>query len=179
MIRVAVIDLYDGYANQGMRCIREILQEFSTREQLEVTVAEFDLRQRKEIPGLDFDIYISTGGPGSPLESEGSEWESLYFNWLENVLEFNETSAEQHPKKVFFICHSFQLVSRYWQLGEVCARKSTSFGVFPVHLIPGADNEQVFAGLNDPFYAVDSRDFQLIKPNHSKLRQMGARILCT
>ena len=178
MIRVAIIDLYDGYANQGMRCIREILQEFSTREQLEVRVAEFDLRQRNEIPGLDFDIYISTGGPGSPLESEGSEWESLYFNWLENVLEFNETSAEQHPKKIFFICHSFQLVSRYWQLGEVCARKSTSFGVFPVHLIPGADNEQVFVGLNDPFYAVDSRDFQLIKPNHSKLRQMGARILC-
>ncbi len=178
MIRVAIIDLYDGYANQGMRCIREILHEFSLREQLEVSVIEFDLRQKSEIPDLSFDIYISTGGPGSPLDSEGSDWENLYFTWLEAVLDFNAANTEQSFKKVFFICHSFQLVSRYWALGEVSKRKSTSFGVFPIHLIPGTDGEKVFRGLHDPFYAVDSRDYQLIKPNHIRLREMGAKILC-
>jgi hypothetical protein len=39
-------------------------------------------------------------------------------------------------------------------------------------------DENVFAGLNDPFYGVDSRDYQVIQPFHNKLRQMGGRILC-
>lgn len=30
----------------------------------------------------------------------------------------------------------------------------------------------------DPFYAVDSRDWQVIEPNHNKLREMGGNILC-
>jgi hypothetical protein len=30
----------------------------------------------------------------------------------------------------------------------------------------------------DPFYAVDSRDYQVIQPNHSRLQELGAKILC-
>ena len=161
-----------------MRCIREIIHAFSLEHQLDTSLDEFDLRQKMEIPDLSYDIYISSGGPGSPLESEGTPWEKRYFEWLDAVCRFNESSNGQPGKKVFFICHSFQLVSRYWQLGQVCARKSTSFGVFPVHLIPGGEAENVFGGLMDPFYAVDSRDFQLIHPNHSRIRSMGGQILC-
>jgi len=178
LIRIAIIDLYDGFANQGMRCIREIVHAFGLEHQLDITLDEFDLRQKSEIPDLSYDIYISTGGPGSPLESEGSAWEALYFNWLDSVLEYNSANTGVPNKKVFFICHSYQLVSRYWRLGDVCARKSTSFGVFPVHLLPGANEEEVFEGLRDPFYAVDSRDFQVIRPNHSRIREMGGHILC-
>jgi homoserine O-succinyltransferase/O-acetyltransferase len=36
----------------------------------------------------------------------------------------------------------------------------------------------VFAGLRDPFYAVDSRDYQIIQPNYSVIEKMGAKILC-
>jgi len=32
--------------------------------------------------------------------------------------------------------------------------------------------------LEDPFYAVDSRDYQVTQPNHNLLRKMGATILC-
>jgi len=39
-------------------------------------------------------------------------------------------------------------------------------------------DEVVFDGLRDPFYAVDSRDFQVIQPNHPLLTRMGAHILC-
>jgi homoserine O-succinyltransferase/O-acetyltransferase len=40
------------------------------------------------------------------------------------------------------------------------------------------NEEPVFAGLQDPFYAVDSRDYQVVQPNRQRLRQMGATILC-
>jgi GMP synthase-like glutamine amidotransferase len=39
-------------------------------------------------------------------------------------------------------------------------------------------DEPVFEGLPDPFYAVDSRDFQVVQPHHNRLREMGGRILC-
>jgi homoserine O-succinyltransferase/O-acetyltransferase len=45
-------------------------------------------------------------------------------------------------------------------------------------MLPEGKKEPVFAGLSDPFYAVDSRDFQVVKPNLQRLRQLGAKILC-
>ena len=177
ILKVAILDLYEGFENQGMRCIRELLNQFAEFNHVELHKEEFEVRLQKQVPSLDFDVYISTGGPGSPLESEGSEWEDAYFGWLKKVENFNGNDANIIKKQVFFICHSFQLVCRHYNLGEVAKRKSTSFGVFPMHYLREAHNEPVFAGLADPFYAVDSRDYQVIQPNHNKLRQMGASIL--
>lgn len=176
-IRIAVLDLYEGHANQGMRCIREILNQFGESNHLDLTWDEFDIRLKKNAPDLSYDIYISSGGPGSPLESEGSEWEKVYFGWLKKVEAWNDNPAHVQKKQVFFICHSFQLVCRHYNVARVTKRKSTSFGIFPTHLLQEGKNEPIFAGLKDPFYSVDSRDYQVIEPNHNKLQQMGASIL--
>lgn len=176
-VRVAILDMYEGRENQGMRCIREILQQFGSEHQLDLTYKEFEVRLNKEVPDLSYDIYISTGGPGSPLESEGSEWETRYFEWLQNIEIWNADANNTQKKYVFFICHSFQLVCRHWKLANVCKRKSTAFGVFPVHMLEDGKNEPVFAGLNDPFWAVDSRDWQVIEP-HMNILYSGAKILC-
>ena len=80
--------------------------------------------------------------------------------------------------RFFFICHSFQLASRYFNAGILRQRRSTAFGVFPVHMLEDAKDEPVFGGLRDPFYAVDSRDYQLVHPNSDVLKKMGAKILC-
>ncbi|MEO6668791.1 MAG: GMP synthase [Ferruginibacter sp.] len=176
-VRIAILDLYEGVANQGMRCIREILNQYSNIQELDFEVNEFEVRIDKNVPGLDYDIYISSGGPGSPLETEGSAWEKVYFNWLERIEKFNASEANQQKKQVFFICHSFQLVCRHYKLADVTRRKSTAFGVFPIHYLSSAENEPIFEGLNDPFYAVDSRDFQVIQPHQHTLKKMGASIL--
>ena len=176
-IRVAVLDMYEGFANQGMRCIREILNQFGENNQLELNWDEFDVRLKKEVPDLSYDIYISSGGPGSPLESEGSEWEEVYFGWLKKVEQWNDNAAHVQKKQVLFICHSFQLICRHYAIAKVSKRKSTSFGIFPMHLLMEGKEETIFDGLKDPFYAVDSRDFQVIEPNHNKLHKMGASIL--
>ncbi|OIR05772.1 glutamine amidotransferase [mine drainage metagenome] len=176
-IRIAILDLYEGAENQGMRCIREIINLWSEANNLDVLVEEFDVRQKLETPDLSYDIFISTGGPGSPLESEGSNWDNNYFKWFDAVEKWNNDITNTHKKYVFLICHSFQLVCRHYAVGKVCKRNSTSFGVFPVHMLQDGKDEIVFEGLNDPFYAVDSRDYQLIEPNHNLLREMGAKIL--
>jgi homoserine O-succinyltransferase/O-acetyltransferase len=177
-IRVAILDLYEGHPNQGMRGLREILNQFGDIHHIQVEWDEFDVRLKKEIPDMSYDIYISSGGPGSPLESEGSEWDNLYIEWLDTVMRWNQDENHTQKKFVLFICHSFQIMCRHLKAGNVCKRRSTSFGVFPVHLLTDGHKEIVFEGLRDPFYAVDSRDYQVIQPDHAKLRALGAKILC-
>jgi GMP synthase-like glutamine amidotransferase len=176
-VRVAILDLYDGVANQGMRCIREILNQYSDQTSLDISWDEFNVRQHNQVPDLSYDIFISSGGPGSPLESEGSEWEKVYFNWLRQLEKWNNSDSHVQKKYVFFICHSFQLACRHYGIGNLCKRKSTAFGVFPIHLLRDGKNEEVFTGMNDPFYAVDSRDYQVIEPNHNVMHKTGAEVL--
>lgn len=177
-VRVAILDLYDGFANQGMRCIREILNQFADAQSLNLQWDEFDVRGKCEVPDLSYDVYISTGGPGSPLESEGTDWENNFFSWITKVKDWNANPLQEQKKHVFFICHSFQLACRYFEIGNVCARKSTAFGAFPIHMIQGANEEIIFEGLVNPFYGVDSRDYQVIQPNHKHLKEIGAKLLC-
>lgn len=177
LLRIAILDLYEGQANQGMRCIRQILHEWAQSNDFRLHCEEFDVRIALEVPDNSFDIYISSGGPGSPLESEGSNWEKLYFHWLRHLENWNKESGCVRPKHALFICHSFQLVCRHYAIAHVCQRKSTAFGVFPVHMLEAGKQEPIFKGLPDPFYSVDSRDFQVIEPDHGKMKEMGATIL--
>ena len=177
-VKVAILDLYDGFTNQGMRCIREILKEWSLRNELELRTDEFNIRQKVELPDNSYDIYISSGGPGDPLQSRFENWDIAWCRWLDSMERWNNNPDTTQKKYIFFICHSFQLAARYFNAGIVCKRKSTSFGVFPMHMLDAGKDEQVFDGLRDPFYGVDSRDFQVIQPNHQLLKEMGAKILC-
>jgi GMP synthase-like glutamine amidotransferase len=176
-LSVAILDLYDGHANQGMRCLRELVHDFGAKNEVDIRLDEFEVRMMQEVPDLSYDVYISSGGPGNPLESKGSDWENAYFTWLKQVDDWNNDARNSEKKYVFLICHSFQLVCRELNLATVCKRKSTAFGVFPVHMLPEGKTEKVFEGLRDPFFTVDSRDYQVISPNQEIVRQKGATIL--
>ena len=78
-IRIAILDLYEGQANQGMRCIRDILMQWGEVNHITITTDEFDVRLALEIPDTSYDIYISSGGPGSPLDTVNSEWGKQIF----------------------------------------------------------------------------------------------------
>ena len=176
-IRVAILDMYEGAENQGMRCLREILNQFAEIHSRELIRDEFNVRQLTELPDLSYDIYICSGGPGSPLDSEGSLWENAFFSWIKQAEAFNNAEENIIKKQVFFICHSFQLACRYFDIAEVSQRKSTAFGVFPIHYLADVNRDPIFAGLTDPFYAVDSRDYQVTQPKHNKLKKIGGKIL--
>ena len=177
-VKIAILDLYEGHPNQGMRCIREIINQYGESNNLDISWDEFDVRLKNEVPDLSYDLYISSGGPGSPLDTIDTEWEKHYFHWLHQVEKWNDDPANSNKKHVFFICHSFQLACRHYKIGHVTKRKSTAFGIFPMHMLHEGKDEQIFEGLNDPFFGVDSRDYQVIQPHHNRLKELGARILC-
>lgn len=177
MVRIAILDLYEGLENQGMRCIRQIIDDWGIQHNYEVKRDEFEVRLQKQIPDSSYDIYISSGGPGSPIDSIGSDWEQLYFAWLSSMEQWNNDPEQSNKKHVFFICHSFQLVARNYNIGKVKKRNSTAFGIFPIHMLATGQNENMFDGLPDPFYAMDSRDYQVVEPDYDRLAEMNASIL--
>ena len=176
-IRIAVLDLNNGAKNQGLRCILEILDRYAKEKDILFDTQVFDVRQKNEVPDTSFDVYISSGGPGSPFDEEGWIWEQQFFSLINQLYKHNNEAEECEKKHAFFICHSFQLACRFFKTGKVCKRKSTSFGVFPMHKIWGGLNEPLFENLPEPFYAVDSRDYQVIGPNFDQLNAIGATVL--
>ena len=66
-IKLAILDLNDNTTNLGLRSIVEHVEAFSDTFTYEI----FDVRYKNEIPSLDFDVYISSGGPGDPRVGDG------------------------------------------------------------------------------------------------------------
>ncbi|MCH7397142.1 GMP synthase [Belliella sp. DSM 107340] len=171
MINVAILDMYDGEPNQGMRCIKDIIGRFE--QDLVFTV--YDVRGKAELPKLeDHDLYISTGGPGDPLEGNGV-WEVKNSIFLHELLEWNKTNIKK--KHLLLICHSFQMAVHSFGLATLSKRKSTSFGVMSIHKTEAGYYDPLFENLGNPFWAIDSRDYQVTQPKHKKFKEMGAKII--
>jgi GMP synthase-like glutamine amidotransferase len=174
-IKIALLDMNNHHINQGMRNIKEISQQFKENSEENISLTYFDVRYKDEIPKIeDFDIFISSGGPGNP-HKEGYSWEKPFANLLDDLWENNRKS--ENKKFVFLVCHSFQVASIHWGLGNICKRKSYSFGVMPIHKTKEGEKDFLLKNLPEPFYAVDSRSYQFIEPNYEKLEEMGMQIV--
>ena len=170
-LKIAILDMYDGEPNQGMRCIIDIINRFNQI----VTFKIFDVRGKSEFPEITkFDIYISTGGPGNPLIGDGN-WDLKYYDFIDQLTVWNKEKAIK--KHVLFICHSFQMACKHFGLAEITKRKDTSFGVMKIHKTTESQNDPIYEGLSDPFYAIDSRDYQVVQPKLSMFKKKGAKII--
>lgn len=176
-IRIAILDLYEGTTNEGMRCIREIVEKFEIDIQVPVQYTVYDVRAKSELPGITYDVYISSGGPGDPAESEGSLWEQLYFSLMERIKTFNKENPVK-KKYVFLICHSFQIFCRYYGFGVLSKRKSPSFGVMPGHKTEEGQHDPMLGPLADPFWIVDSREYQITQPDEGGIQGGGGAVVC-
>jgi len=161
--KIAILDMNNGVPNQGLRCIREIAEVFEGEASWKI----YDVRAKGELPNLSYDIYISSGGPGSPLEK--GPWRQPYFQLLDDI--------RTNRKHLFLICYSFQLACHHFGLSKVNKRRRTSFGVYPIHKTKAGKKDDLLDGLEDPYFAVDSRDWQVVQPRMGKFRKMGAQIL--
>lgn len=174
-VRIALLDMNNNHPNQGMRNIKELAKAFQEQSDYDVSVDIFDVRYKAEMPTIeDFDIFISSGGPGNP-HREGYIWEGKYAKFLDTIWQHNKEHDQK--KYAFLICHSFQLAVIHFGIANVCKRKSYSFGVMPIHKSEDGEKEFLFKNLPEPFYAVDSRAYQCIEPNQEKLNELGMKVV--
>jgi GMP synthase-like glutamine amidotransferase len=154
-----------------MRCLIDIIKRFTPVVSFEI----FDVRKKIELPNIKkFDIYISSGGPGNPLIGDG-DWDTKYYEFIDALNAWN--SNNETKKHVLFICHSFQMACKHFGLAEITKRNDTSFGVMTIHKTKEGSKDPIFEGLSDPFYAIDSRDYQVVQPKLSVFAKKGAKII--
>ncbi|MBF6640773.1 homoserine O-succinyltransferase [Flavobacterium sp. J49] len=169
-IRIAILDMYNGEPNQGMRCIIDIINRFNQIATFQI----FDVRGKSEFPDIQkYDIFISTGGPGNPLEGDG--WDLKWYDFIDTLWHWNKD--QKVKKHMLFICHSFQMACHHFGLATINKRKATSFGVMTIHKTEAGSNDPILEGLNNPFYAIDSRDYQVVQPKLSIFSKKGAMII--
>jgi GMP synthase-like glutamine amidotransferase len=176
-VRVALLDLYDGQANQGMGALRALLADVDGRYGRPVQVETFDVRGAAHLPDLAYDIYISSGGPGGPFVGEGTTWDTRYAEWLRALRAHNEDAPPAEQTPALFICYSFQLLCRHLGLGAVTKRSTQSFGVVPVCPTGAGRTDPLLRGLPDPFWAADFRWWQVTRPDRHRLAALGGTIL--
>lgn len=168
-LKVAILDMYKGFPNQGMGNIKDILNK------CDVEWKVFDVRAKSEIPQLDdFDLIVSTGGPDSPYEGQDT-WQKKYGGLLDDIISYNKSNIKK--KYAFLICHSFQMAVLHFRLGKITERNSTAFGIFPVHITDYGHSTEIFKRLRTPIFAVDSRDWQMVEPDEERFNELDAKIL--
>ena len=171
-LRVAILDLNNNVPNRGITYLKRLVESYNDLLTYEV----FDVRFKNEIPDTSFDIYISSGGPGSPFDFEGG-WDKAYFGLLQELWILNSTPSVTEPKFVFFICHSFQLACQHFKVGSIKQRITRSFGTFPCNKTEFGRDEPYFAGLPEPFWIADFRDWQVINANVEYLAERGFEVM--
>jgi homoserine O-succinyltransferase len=176
-LKVAILSMYRDQESQGMKYLRSILEKESYAfADLSISYQVFATRESNELPRLsDFDLFISTGGPGDPHDGVGQEWEYNYFEFLRNFQAHNATGIQ--PKFLFSICHSFQLLCRFFDIAKVVPRPETCFGTFKCNLENSGKEDVLFNKLPDPFYIVENRNWQCVQPDLEKMESLGIQIL--
>jgi len=175
--QVGILDMHKGFPNQGMRCIQEIVTNFHPLDKRLCPVV-YDVRGKDQVPNIhDHDIYISSGGPGTPFDGIHKKWEKLYFRFLEQIWAHNHNPNNSRKKYVFFICYSYQMLCRFFEIAMISERSSTSFGIYRVYKTVAGHQDRLLEGLPNPYFAVDSRDWQLTHPDYHQITEIGAKII--
>ncbi len=163
--------MYEGTKNLGMVNIQDIVIGFSKDIDYDV----FDVRSKVEIPDLSYDVYIFSGGPGSPLVGR-DEWLEPFYGLIDDLWAYNRY-ADGGKKYCFFICHSFQMACQHFGLGTITRRQVKSFGTFPVYKTEAGEQEWLFQKLENPYWVADFREYQVIQPNFERMEELGAQLL--
>lgn len=163
----------NGEPNQGIRAIRLLLDKYSDKIEIDV----FDVRAKGELPGTEYDLYISSGGPGDPVgggETAYADWRKL----IDRLWKHNQDTANPAEKKyVFLICHSFQMACHHFNLASIKRRIVPGFGIYPCHKTKAGAQDRLLKGLDDPYFVVDIREYQIVQPKLKVFEKRGAKIL--
>lgn len=181
-LRVCIVDMNNGHENQAMRCLRSIVSRFHANAQrtnpgLAVQVVEVSPRDKGESCPRDCDLYLSSGGPGSPFDGDELPWYSNYGRFLDHIVEENVKHGEAKAKALFGVCFSFELIVRHFAFATMAPRASRKFGVMPIYTTAEGQKHPLLAPFNDRLFAFEHRNWEAIDLDERALKVNGGRVL--
>ncbi|MFO0591829.1 MAG: hypothetical protein U0441_30055 [Polyangiaceae bacterium] len=178
--RLCIVDMNDGHANQAMRCFRTMAARFfsrvaATNPNVRCELAEVSLRNTEDdIP--DADLYLSSGGPGSPFDGDGKEWVNRYYRFLDRVVDAAEDGGPDQ-QALFAVCYSFEMIIRHFKVAVMQPRQERKFGVMPVYMTPEGQEHPLLSPFADRLFAFEHRNWEAVDLDTRKLASLGGQLL--
>lgn len=180
-LRVCIVDMNDGHVNQAMRCLRGIVEQFFSRvvarnPGLACNLSEVSPRDTGDLIPRDADLYLASGGPGSPFDGDGTPWAQDFADFATGVAESASRGGEDQ-RAVFGICYSFELLVRHFEVATIAPRTDRKFGVMPIYTTLEGQAHPLLGAFDDRLFAFEHRNWEAIDVNEATLRSLGGCVL--
>ncbi len=180
-LRVCLVDMNAGHANQAMRCFRGLVSAFFERARalnpgLPCDIVEVSPRDTGATIPRDADIYISSGGPGSPFDGDGTEWLADYASFLDGFAD-RAAGGEGDPQGYFGICFSFELLVHHFRVASLHKKTHRKFGIMPVYPTADGQKHPLYEPFGDRLFAFEHRNWEVVDVDETRLAELGGRVL--
>ena len=182
-LRICLVDMNNGVANQATRCFRRICDGFTKRVRaenpgVEVTFRHVQPRNLGELPDLESDLVLSSGGPGAPTDGFDDPWCVGYRKFLDDVMAAN-TKAPETSTKLLLVCHSFEIGVLHFDLADVKKRPTTKFGVMPAYITKAGQELPYLQPFGYRLFTWEHRNWEVVNLDARKLARMGGALTAT
>jgi GMP synthase-like glutamine amidotransferase len=180
-LRLCIVDMNNAHVNQAMRCLRSIAGTFFERVRevnpgLVCELAEVSPRDTNAPVPRDCDLYLSSGGPGSPFEGDQEPWYADYDLFSKGIVE-SAAVAGPETRAMFAVCYSFELIVRQFKVAHIGPRADRKFGVMPVYMTTEGMRHPLLAEFHDRLFAFEHRNWEAIELDEARLRGLGGALL--
>lgn len=180
-VRIALVDMNNGVANQATRCFRRLVDGFQRRVRVQNPTVEFTFhhlqpRNLGEVPDGSYDLVLSSGGPGAPLDGFDDTWGKGYRRFLDGVAEANAKDPVRSTKALL-ICHSFELAVLHFGVAEMRLRPTTKFGVMPAYLTDDGQLLDYLGPFGYRLFTFEHRNWEAVNLDAAKLARLGGKVL--
>jgi GMP synthase-like glutamine amidotransferase len=181
-LRLCLVDMNNGVANEATRCFRRLFDAFSmhVREAnpgLEITLQHVQPRNLGELPDPKSDLILSSGGPGAPTDGYEEDWCNGYRRFVDSVVDRTLRDPSRAPS-LFAVCHSFEICVQHFGVATMARRENLRFGVFPAYVTEAGRASIVFKPFEDGrLFTWEHRRFEAVDLDERKLAGLGGRLL--
>jgi homoserine O-succinyltransferase/O-acetyltransferase len=178
-LRVGLVDMNNGVANQAVRSFRSICANFFSRVQahnpkVECAIEHVQPRNKGELPPEDCDLYLGTGGPDSPVDGFAEPWCTPYRSFLDRLLEEQQAQGDQ-ARAAFMVCYSFEIATLHLKVAHLGPRPR-KFGIMPVYPTEVGMGSELFGPFGDRLFAWEHRSWEAVDLDEKLLRSLGGAV---
>jgi len=182
-LHVSLVDMNNGVANEAIRCFRRLLTAFVGRvraanPRLTVHLEHVQPRNLGELPTHDVDLFLSTGGPGSPHDGWDERWCTGYRTFLDWMMDAAVRRPEAPPAG-FLICHSYEIAVQHFRFAQMRPRRDLKFAIFPAYVTPEGRRAPFLAPFRDRLFIWEHRQWQAVELDARRMAEHGGALLAT
>jgi len=179
-LRIGLIDMNNGVANQAIRSFRSIIAAFGERVRarnpgLTVTTSHVQPRNLNEMPPTDCDLYLSTGGPDAPVDGFREHWATGIRKFFDHIVNGQLQHGPSAPA-AFAVCYSFEIAVMHFGVAAMVPRER-KFGIMPVYPTEEGLAHPMFAPFGDRLFVWEHRSWQAVGLDEKRLNELGGKLL--